>query len=333
MVVSSHNIQQTMEHVDHKDLEEHLVLIIADSSLPTGGFVASSGLESYWAHGLLQNHSQRSPIISFLSKYINNYSKQVAGYVLDTHKVVSLYLYKSDTIVQKDQIIDIIKNLDHSFHSMLLNHVAQRASKAQGVAFLTLYSKSFSQDEAGSSNQTRLSRGRTLLSHLKQDIRAENCHGHLPICWAVFMAAIGIEDHRRTLHVHLFLQARAILSSAVRLNIIGPYMMHRLLAFDVKGIVDDAIQNTSQSTTGLVCTKNMRSDQSPISAFHKSPIIGNKNEDVNLKDSPWEWTWKDVGAWGSEVPSIASCAPKTTWPLGDILQARHDQLHSRLFNS
>lgn len=25
--------------------------------------------------------------------------------------------------------------------------------------------------------------------------------------------------------------------------------------------------------------------------------------------------------------------PATTWPLGEILQARHDQLHSKIFNS
>lgn len=25
--------------------------------------------------------------------------------------------------------------------------------------------------------------------------------------------------------------------------------------------------------------------------------------------------------------------PATTWPLGEILAARHDQLHSRIFNS
>jgi urease accessory protein len=32
-------------------------------------------------------------------------------------------------------------------------------------------------------------------------------------------------------------------------------------------------------------------------------------------------------------PVAAEQLPATTWPLGEILSARHDLLHSRIFNS
>lgn len=33
------------------------------------------------------------------------------------------------------------------------------------------------------------------------------------------------------------------------------------------------------------------------------------------------------------LESGAEAGPATTWPLGEILAARHDQLHSKIFNS
>ena len=45
------------------------------------------------------------------------------------------------------------------------------------------------------------------------------------------------------MHLHLFLQARATLSSAVRLNLVGPYAAQRLLLSDVRPIVAEAIAN------------------------------------------------------------------------------------------
>ena len=36
--------------------ESYLVQLLSDSNLPTGGFIASGGLESYHAHGFLPPH-------------------------------------------------------------------------------------------------------------------------------------------------------------------------------------------------------------------------------------------------------------------------------------
>lgn len=87
----------------------------------------------------------------------------------------------------------------------------------------------------------------------------------------------------RSRHLHLFLQARAILSSAVRLNLAGPYAAQRLLLVDIRQVVNKVL------------------DEEEV---RRKQQCGNEEE-----------------------------GPATTWPLGEILAARHDQLHSRIFNS
>ncbi|GAC97151.1 urease accessory protein UreF [Pseudozyma hubeiensis SY62] len=73
----------------------------------------------------------------------------------------------------------------------------------------------------------------------------------------------------------------------------------------------------------------------------KGQLIPVDDDDPN---QGWAWDWpeeqdpptssealhndeSEKGFW------IQSSAPATTFPLGEIIQARHDQLHSRLFNS
>lgn len=94
----------------------------------------------------------------------------------------------------------------------------------------------------------------------------------------------------RSRHLHLFLQARAILSSAVRLNLAGPYAAQRLLLVDIRQIVNKVLAEQE--------IRDQRQADAPAGL--------NENEEDG---------------------------PATTWPLGEILSARHDQLHSRIFNS
>lgn len=96
----------------------------------------------------------------------------------------------------------------------------------------------------------------------------------------------------RSQYLHLFLQARSLLSSSVRLNTIGPYAAQQLLLHAVRPLVDGEMKRCKHLTTGLL----------PPAA----------NEDLG----------KD------EIRG-----PAMTWPLGEILAARHDLQHSRIFNS
>jgi urease accessory protein len=186
---------------------------------------------------------------------------------------------------------------------MTLNHVAKRASKAQGVALLTLYAKGFA-CPPGFSDENHLSKSLTvLIDRLKLMVRGEETHGHLPVCWGVLTGALGISlcmfDSRildinhnfslvRAQHLFLFLHARSLLSSAVRLNTIGPYSSQQLLLHSVRPLVEAEVSQNKDMRTGIFV-------------------------DMHHND--------------------ADDRPATTWPLGEILAVRHDLQHSRIFNS
>lgn len=96
----------------------------------------------------------------------------------------------------------------------------------------------------------------------------------------------------RSQHLFLFLHARSLLSSAIRLNTVGPYVSHRLLLHDVRPLVEESLLACRRLSLG--------------GAASRDPVpITEDDED----------------------------GPATTWPLGEILAARHDQLHSKIFNS
>lgn len=98
----------------------------------------------------------------------------------------------------------------------------------------------------------------------------------------------------RSQYLHLFLQARSLLSSSVRLNTIGPYAAQQLLLYAVRPLVDMEMSNCKELTTNATRSMNGRGD-----IFDENIAHG----------------------------------PAMTWPLGEILAARHDLQHSRIFNS
>lgn len=205
-----------------------------------------------------------------------------------------------------------IKRLDAGLEAMLLNHVARRASKAQGIALLALYARAFADTAINIHTLNTQSLLDAFMENLKMASRGRNAtlYGHLPICFAVLCAALGLSlseltkyhvpcnptrrltcsPSARARHLHLFLQARAILSSAVRLNLAGPYASQRLLLVDIRQIVNKVLTEQEVRTQRKT---------------HRSEAFTENDED----------------------------GPATTWPLGEILAARHDQLHSRIFNS
>ncbi|KAE8266216.1 hypothetical protein A4X09_0g6130 [Tilletia walkeri] len=393
-----------------RDLTQYVLLLLSDSNLPTGGFIASAGLESYVIHGLLSQGAQElhapgpnrgqggkqpssstlaqtcSAFLSFLGSSLDNYARSSLPFLADAHALASR-LAASSPVAESPPLgeagqadpriqtfIEDFTRLDNAYHSMVLNHVARRASCAQGIAFLTLFSKAFAQapELANSidvsirtlppSTASRLHVGPTTskdgsskgpgtnsqkapvskaIDALKLAIRRGTTPGHLPLSFGVFTAALGLEL-RSTAHLHLFLQARALLSTAIRLNVFGPYLAHQMLLFHVRTLVDstlagiyalgtsgdDVPAQDKRPCTGLLDTATATGsegvDQQGMRAYDQ-PV---KDDDP---DQGWAWDWPDEGAWGAHV-SLTN-APTTTWPLGELVQARHDQLQSRLFNS
>ncbi|KAF7290939.1 hypothetical protein HMN09_01272500 [Mycena chlorophos] len=257
------------------DRESYLLLLLSDSNLPTGSFVASSGLESFIAHGFGSGTNKLEVITTFVRDSLSTYAPSALPFVADAHLAIS-----TPRSEDQEDILEDLQKLDALYECMTLNHVAKRASAAQGVALLTLYSKGFSRAETDSG----------LVDTFKRRVRINDgtAFGHLPVCWGILCASLGL-SLERTQHLHLFLHARALLSAAVRLNAIGPYAAQQLLLHTISPFVDEQVTKCARLRTG----------------------------ELN-RDPAWNET---------------TDGPANTWPLGEILAARHDLQHSRIFNS
>ena len=172
------------------DDQTFILLLLSDGNLPTGSFVASSGLESYLKHGFASSNTD--PTITFLRDSLETYARSALPFVSDAHSVVGQVRqeYSDDEEQLGDVLTDLVA-LDELYHATTLNHVARRASQAQGVALLTLYTKSFSRPESSgwSKEDHRLSH---LIDRLKLLVRRGETHGHLPICWGILTGALGL---------------------------------------------------------------------------------------------------------------------------------------------
>lgn len=315
------------------DKETYLLLILSDSNLPTGSFVASAGLESTATHALFHAApptgsagTDSSNILTYLRNSVDTYACSALPFARDAHRVSAAYAKRE--IAEQDVALAALARIDALYDASTLNHVARRASCAQGIALLTLYGKGFtrppflstSDDLLDEQERDRESRAGALMAALKLRVRqgeSDDAPGHLPVCWGVLAGALGLDvgefeklfdlilhhhhHHRacqthcythpdRGAHLHLFLHARGVLSAAVRMNILGPYAAQQLLLHAVKPLLCEAISSTAHLVSGA------------------------------LKEEIY--------------PELrAEQLPATTWPLGEILSARHDLLHSRIFNS
>ncbi|KPV77160.1 uncharacterized protein RHOBADRAFT_7001, partial [Rhodotorula graminis WP1] len=320
--------------------EQYLLLLLSDSNLPTGGFVASSGLESWIQHGNLAlaapepapATSSASPapsphlptaalktrpqpeaaLLAFVTHSLHSYARLNVPLLRSAHAAVSSLHSSSSSPppagapppadharpspTDIDTALEHVLAADALCECMTLNHVARRASTAQGVALLTLYERALAPElpppGAVDGGKGAAAAGE-VVARYRAAIRAgqgggkavEGGNGHMSVAFAVMTAAVGL-GLDASIDLFLFLHARSLLSSAVRLNNVGPYVAHRLLLWDVKALVDGAVAATS---------------------------------------------WKI--AWGADDGTGVQGGPVTSWPLGEIIASRHDQLFTRVFNS
>ncbi|KII95034.1 hypothetical protein PLICRDRAFT_48005 [Plicaturopsis crispa FD-325 SS-3] len=263
------------------DDETYILLLLSDSNLPTGAFVASNGLESYVKHGFTA--AQQDFTTSFVRDSLATYARSALPFASDAHLAVERLEEAGPEATLSD-----LKALDELYETMTLNHVAKRASKSQGVALLNLFSKGFSRPPAMKTGQGKDAEIGGLVDRLKLMVRKEETHGHLPLCWGVLTGALGL-SLERSQYLHLFLHARSLLSASVRLNTLGPYGAQQILLHAVKPLVQRELARCKALRTGIL---------RPPAHFDETTE-----------------------------------GPATTWPLGEILAARHDLQHSRIFNS
>jgi urease accessory protein len=169
-----------------------LIWQLADSAFPTGGFAHSGGLEAAAALGEL-------PDAAALSRYLR------LGLCQAGHSLLPLmneaYLQPT-TWLALDALCDV----------SLTNHVANRASRAQGLAWLSSAASVFASAR--------------LIALKRQSASNERC-GHLAPLFGVVAAELELPlDEAQRLF--LYLQLRGLVGSAVRLNLIGPLAAQRL---------------------------------------------------------------------------------------------------------
>lgn len=202
-----------------RSLEDYLLLVLSDSNLPTGGFVASSGLESWLQHGYSSvavpssgteptlagpplppsPNAPDGPVNAFISQSLHSYARLNLPLVRQAHAAVTTIHPRADRAVPPPSSPDIetafasILAVDVLCETMTLNHVARRASVAQGVALLTLYERAFA-PPSGSEESTRNEATIRLLSRYRNAVKAaeDGCNGHMSVAFGVLTAAIGI---------------------------------------------------------------------------------------------------------------------------------------------
>lgn len=317
--------------------EDSLLWVLSDSNLPTGGFIASAGLESYFAHGFLTSETKAGAAdptalvhhtVAFVDHALTNYVSSVLPFLHASFRVAEQFLAGGADL---DTTVHALAWLDAHHHTLLLNHVSRRASLIQGIAMLSLYARSFSQP-ASEGEAVRSAQARKLIEHVRRQARRGSAKlsngassldpahaelaGHLPICAGLFGACVGLSLERALRH-NLFLQARNTMSCSIRLNTLGPYMAHQLLVFQLRDLTARRLlPTTAEAGERLYKQAYLRCSQPAPTSAPLAP-----------EHEVWDWDWDDVDA------DAGYTIPATAYPLGEIVQARHDQLHSRLFNS
>ena len=167
-----------------------LVLQLADSAFPTGGFVHSGGLEA----------AARLGLVGDLHGWLRD-SLEQAG-----HGALPLATagHAADELAECDAVAD----------AWLSNHIANRASRAQGQGWIATAAAVFPLPP---------------LIELKRQLRAGRLPGHLAPAFGKVCAVLGL-DLLAMQRLFLFLHLRGQISTAVRLGLAGPLEAQRLQA-------------------------------------------------------------------------------------------------------
>lgn len=165
---------------------------LSDSAFPTGGFAHSAGLEAAWQHGEIRD---RRELTNFVELQVHQAGVGALPFVNSAY-------HAPQRLGELDELFDVFTS----------NHVANRASRLQGQAFLA---SSFAIFDHAQFGQWRDSVERLPYFH------------YAP----VFGACCRVMDvsHERTGRLFLFQHLRALLNAAVRLNIIGTLESQSLL--------------------------------------------------------------------------------------------------------
>ena len=163
-----------------------LVWQLVDSAFPTGGFAHSGGLEAAFQHRAVSGGAE-------LAEYLRAALTQLAcGSLPFVHAAFAAERAFGE--------------VDRTCDAFLSNHVANRASRLQGQALLSITARTFSS---------------LALRQFRTEVLEAELPGHAT---TVFGRVTRLLDFHAdaTARLFVFTQLRGWISAAVRLNIVGP---------------------------------------------------------------------------------------------------------------
>ncbi|KAJ1791281.1 hypothetical protein LPJ62_001482 [Coemansia sp. RSA 2167] len=288
--------------------ETWLLWLLADSQLPTGGFVASAGLEAAMQARLIRENASETDSDSFIG-FIRGSTYNQARFALpfcsraheETMHLISRV--QSDVkdsategvdtdAVKADEdtadsvatdVIDILQRIDDYHQTMLSsNSVAMRASTAQGGGLLSLFNRGYA--HARFMDHARGQLCVAIAKRLQRLARLGEMRAHWPVIFGFVCAAVGISiEHTQQLFMFQFV--RQIFSAAIRLNLVGP-LRAQALQCDMQLAASDLLEQHAHLRVAF---------DSPEDVFGESAVY--------------------------------------TEPVLELYQGMHDRLYSRIFNS
>jgi urease accessory protein len=184
-----------------------LLLQLADSAFPAGGFAHSGGIEAAMQHG---DVATPADLQRLAETAVRQAGRASLPFVLAAHA-------SADRLPELDAFIDVVLN----------QPVSNRASRAQGCAFL------------GSARQ--IFGGAPVQSVADRVVRHGLSGHHAPLFGAV-LAALDV-DADTAARLYLYQAGRTITSAAVRLGLAGMFDSQRVQA-SLAVLIDDTLERS-----------------------------------------------------------------------------------------
>ncbi|KAJ1732141.1 hypothetical protein LPJ61_002191 [Coemansia biformis] len=250
------------------DRETWLLWLLADSQLPTGGFVASAGLEAALQGGLVRaaaRETDRDSFVAFVRRSTHNQARFALPFCSRVHEHTARALGASDGPAAGTILDEFVRTDDHHQAMLSSNGVAMRASASQGGGLLSLFNRGYAHAAFMGDGRGQLCAG--IAKQLQRLSRAGEIRAHWPTVFGFVCAALGI-GLAHTQQLFMFQFVRQLFSAAIRLNLVGP-LRAQALECDMQHAVDDLLKRHGHLRAAFDTTEDTYGE----SAVYTEPML------------------------------------------------------------